>query len=729
MTKKILLAFIAVLAVFGLASCETEPTLTEIVVSGIEDISVDNGATFNVLDGVTALGNDDVDYTDQITLVTTSSAVNTETGALDTLQAGVHFVRYEVRVGDIVAQYSRNITVKAPVAVEGELVVNGDMASGIGGWNDPTVVYVADGAAMTQSSEDGAMKVEVTAGAFAYTPRFGQMNIPFENGKTYEITFEAKSSVEKEIALQVGELLPAAPWFNDFLPSVEPIIYRTITTEWATYSYKFTMTQDNDKGGILFGLGTVKGNAVNATMHFDNIMIEESQLDPDISAPIFQGIVNEVTLKTGDTFDPLAGVTAIDARDGDLTSEIEVKIYNSLNELVSEVDTSIEANYRIVYIVSDSSGNFRTQEVLLAILGLTTTDTGKILNGDFAGADLTPWTSWGQTWGTPADFVTALTNETATIDITNPGGDGFNWTIQFIQADVLLEQGDTYVLSFDAKASVERDIGVVFYNADTQINYLNVPSVALTTEMASFEFMFTMTNADILTQLQFLMGTTTNYAAGMVTLDNVMLSTVDQEALLKNSDFTDIGFYTWGQDWGAPAEYTFAIENEMFVFDVTNPGSEGQPWTIQFNQSLGSKLEAETTYVLTFDAYADVARDINALVLHPTTYARHGELLGQMLTTSAQTYTLEFTTLADNLDTVNLSFELGTTAAYAAGKVYFDNISLVVKDETTELINNGAANPAYGWTFYNEGAGQGTMDVNNGTLEINVSICIRTDSN
>jgi hypothetical protein len=471
----------------------------------------------------------------------------------------------------------------------------------------------------------------------------------------------------------------------------------------------------------LFGLGTVKGNAVNATMHFDNIMIEESQLDPDISAPIFQGIVNEVTLKTGDTFDPLAGVTAIDARDGDLTSEIEVKIYNSLNELVSEVDTSIEANYRIVYIVSDSSGNFRTQEVLLAILGLTTTDTGKILNGDFAGADLTPWTSWGQDWGAPAEFVTALTNGTATIDITNPGSEGQPWTIQFIQADVLLEQGDTYVLSFDAKASVERDIGVVFYNADTQINYLNVPSVALTTEMASFEFMFTMTNADILTQLQFLMGTTTNYAAGMVTLDNVMLSTVDQEALLKNSDFTDIGFYTWGQDWGAPAEYTFAIENEMFVFDVTNPGSEGQPWTIQFNQSLGSKLEAETTYVLTFDAYADVARDINALVLHPTTYARHGELVGQMLTTSAQTYTLEFTTLADNLDTVNLSFELGTTAAYAAGKVYFDNISLVVKDETTELINNGAANPAYGWTFYNEGAGQGTMAINNGTLEINVT--------
>ncbi|HBD74650.1 MAG TPA: hypothetical protein DC003_03685, partial [Acholeplasmataceae bacterium] len=368
MTKKILLAFIAVLAVFGLASCETEPTLTEIVVSGIEDISVDNGATFNVLDGVTALGNDGVDYTDQITLVTTSSAVNTETGALDTLQAGVHFVRYEVRVGDIIAQYSRNITVKAPVAEEGELVVNGDMASGIGGWNDPAVVYVADGAAMTLSSEDGALKAEVTAGANFFTPRFGQMNIPFENGKTYEITFEAKSSVEKEIALQVGELLPAAPWYNDFLPSAENIFYRTITTEWATYSYKFTMTQDNDKGGILFGLGTVNGNAVNATMHFDNITIEESQPDPDSSGPIFSGVEETLTLTTEDTFNPRAGVTAVDVGAGDMTHAIVVEVYNANNERLAEIDMTTPGTYRIVYIVSDPYGNFSRAETLLTIV-------------------------------------------------------------------------------------------------------------------------------------------------------------------------------------------------------------------------------------------------------------------------------------------------------------------------------------------------------------------------
>ena len=357
MSKKLLLLMIAIFAVFGLASCETEPELTAITFSGIEDIAVDNGATFNVLDGVTALGNDEVDYTDQITLVTTSSAVNTSTGSLDTLQAGVHFVRYEVRVGELVAQQSRNITVKAPAAVEGELLVNGNMSAGIGGWNDPAVVYVADGATMTLSSEDGTLKAEVVAGTNFFTPRFGQMNVPFENGKTYEVTFDAKSSVEKEIALQVGELLPAAPWYNDFLPSAQNILYRTITTEWATYSYKFTMSQDNQKGGILFGLGTVNGNAVNATMHFDNINIEESQPDPDTDGPVFLGVEDEIEVLIGSEFNPRTGISASDVGFGSMTHAIVVEIFNSVGDKVATVDTSVAAVYTVNYIVQDPLGN------------------------------------------------------------------------------------------------------------------------------------------------------------------------------------------------------------------------------------------------------------------------------------------------------------------------------------------------------------------------------------
>ncbi|MGB1097206.1 MAG: carbohydrate binding domain-containing protein, partial [Acholeplasmataceae bacterium] len=676
MTKKILLAFIAVLAVFGLASCETEPTLTEIVVSGIEDISVDNGATFNVLDGVTALGNDDVDYTDQITLVTTSSAVNTETGALDTLQAGVHFVRYEVRVGDIIAQYSRNITVKAPVAVEGELVVNGDMAAGIGGWNDPAVVYVADGAAMTLSSEDGALKAEVTAGANFFTPRFGQMNVPFENGKTYEITFEAKSSVEKEIALQVGELLPAAPWYNDFLPSAENIFYRTITTEWATYSYKFTMTQDNDKGGILFGLGTVNGNAVNATMHFDNITIEESQPDPDSSGPIFSGVEETLTLTTEDTFNPRAGVTAVDVGAGDMTHAIVVEVYNANNERLDAVDMTTPGTYRIVYIVSDPYGNFSRAETLLTIVEPaallfidaeefvdgTFTTTPAVLPGetqDAAYQDITDpgfWYMYDGSWsGAAATY--GVTDGKFEIDVTNVAGEV--WHFMLKQKGIELVKNTLYTLSFTAYASVDRPISVGFNPG------LAAEVVNLTTEAQTFEISFYYTGDTVETRIEFLFGG----AVGKVTLDDVMLYERVYPGLLPFTDsgefvdgafattaaelpvevqdaayqdITDPGFwYMYNGSWSGAAA-TYGVTDGKFEIDVTNVA--GEVWHFMLKQK-GINLEKDTMYMLTFTAFASVERSI-LVGFNPGL-----EAVEVNLTTEAQTFEIPFFYTGDDVET------------------------------------------------------------------------------
>ncbi len=57
--------------------------------------------------------------------------------------------------------------------------------------------------------------------------------------------------------------------------------------------------------------------------------------------------VGPVTLRTGDTFDPRAGVTATDPEDGDLTAKIKVS---------GSVDTSKEGTYTLTYTVSDKQG-------------------------------------------------------------------------------------------------------------------------------------------------------------------------------------------------------------------------------------------------------------------------------------------------------------------------------------------------------------------------------------
>ena len=56
-----------------LVSCKEDPEtpkLTAIAFAGVDDATIEFNTEFNVLTGVTAKGNDDVDYTSDITYVT-----------------------------------------------------------------------------------------------------------------------------------------------------------------------------------------------------------------------------------------------------------------------------------------------------------------------------------------------------------------------------------------------------------------------------------------------------------------------------------------------------------------------------------------------------------------------------------------------------------------------------------------------------------------------------------
>ncbi|WP_208611156.1 MULTISPECIES: immunoglobulin-like domain-containing protein [Listeria] len=80
---------------------------------------------------------------------------------------------------------------------------------------------------------------------------------------------------------------------------------------------------------------------------------------------------NDQTLKVGDTFDPIAGVTATDTEDGDLTSAIEVTANN--------VDTTKAGTYQVTYKVTDSDGNEATKTITVTV---TTNDIPVITAAD-----------------------------------------------------------------------------------------------------------------------------------------------------------------------------------------------------------------------------------------------------------------------------------------------------------------------------------------------------------
>jgi hypothetical protein len=266
----------------GSVSNSEGPALTTITLGGVGAVEVEFEAPFNVMTGVTATGDNNQDYTNLITFASISPALNKDTGVLDTTKPGLLVVQYNVTVGSIVARQFRNITVLQPEAVVGEMLQNGDFSLGTAVWNAPANGYLDlyGGRFNTFEVINGELRIDVVAsGTNPVFPRFGQMNIPFLQGKTYEISFDARSSVSRIISMQMGRLLPAAPWFDDFLeqfPMAERFFRPTLTTSMATYTYTFTMNKNDIEGGILFGFGTVAGDQpVNAVIHIDNIEIVE----------------------------------------------------------------------------------------------------------------------------------------------------------------------------------------------------------------------------------------------------------------------------------------------------------------------------------------------------------------------------------------------------------------------------------------------------------------------
>ena len=81
------------------------------------------------------------------------------------------------------------------------------------------------------------------------------------------------------------------------------------------------------------------------------------KMEPLNAAPIIKA--EDKTLTVGDTFDPLADVTATDEEDGNLTDKIEV--------LKNEVDTTKPGKYEVTYKVTDSKGASYTKSITVTV--------------------------------------------------------------------------------------------------------------------------------------------------------------------------------------------------------------------------------------------------------------------------------------------------------------------------------------------------------------------------
>ena len=116
--KKLLLLVSAVVLALGLTACKPgdETGLTAIVLSGIADKEVTVGDAFNALTGITALGDDDVDYSEFIT-ADSETCVISSSGIVDTLTAKTCVIEFTAVAGGKFVRASMTLTIKNVVVV------------------------------------------------------------------------------------------------------------------------------------------------------------------------------------------------------------------------------------------------------------------------------------------------------------------------------------------------------------------------------------------------------------------------------------------------------------------------------------------------------------------------------------------------------------------------------------------------------------------------------------
>ncbi|MCR1808790.1 carbohydrate binding domain-containing protein [Haploplasma modicum] len=649
--------------------------LTSIEITGIEDIKVEPGTTFNALTGVKAMGDDGTDYTDRITITSTSNQLNKENGDVNTDIPGEIKVRYEVRVdlgGKVVlAQPWRTITVLKPERGDGLL------QDGIAYWEK----YENAGGTVNVSEDQGGLKLEITAGNETHEPRISQMLVPFEKGKTYKISFEAKALEEKTINLQSGELLSQAPWFVHFHPSQDE--KRTITTEWNKFEYSFKHTIDNQNGGLIFEFGPVAGKKVDTTVWLKNISIVETEEQEDTIPPMFTSGVNDVEIQLGSEFNPLSGVVATDNNDGDISDLIDIISIKLNDEVVESVDTNIaDAVYTITYMVTDQAGNETTATRTVTIKDFSAEFGNVIQNGDFK-EGLTGWEKWEE--GNHLEMK--VENEELVLDITGLGANP--WDLQVFQEGFRLETNVTYQLTFNARSTVARDINVALGVALTQdpwfLNYLEKQEgLGLTTTNKSFTFTFKV-NEETTTsgKLVFEVGNTQNAALGKVIISNVVL-----EKVMFVTDFREQGYQLNGEtvhghiieNAGETVFATAEREQNKLTINVDSVGDAS--YMPHYYYMIPRLLSG--TYTFKVSITANVARTLRFNALLPKD--NYASLLEnnfkdiEVLKDETANFEIDFT-ITDPKDFVKFEIAFGKIEDKLSlpGVFVFENISIVRK--------------------------------------------------
>ncbi|ADL52415.1 carbohydrate binding domain-containing protein [Clostridium cellulovorans] len=319
-----------------------------------------------------------------------------------------------------------------------------------------------------------------------------------------------------------------------------------------------------------------------------------------------------------------------------------------------------------------------------------------VQNGDFSDG----LNQWDHYIDSAADASIIEENGEAKISVNNPGTDIWHVILQQPAAGKTFDMkaGIQYLISFDARATVNREMKVSLENA-SYASFL-AQTVNLTDKMQNYSFKFTLPSDQQLA-LKLFMGKLNGAGkAHDVFIDNVKLEVngASEEALPKpdnpnnnvntqkelvsnNSFDSTINPWTLSvANWngGPGADATAEVENSQAKINVKKVGTEN--WNVQFKLNPLTMTKGHK-YKVSFDVKASIQREIELAIQHNGgSYETFFLTNGIVASPSGNHYEYEFTMDKDTDSEVQFVYNLGkvgNNSEIGEHIVYFDNISLI----------------------------------------------------
>lgn len=345
------------------------------------------------------------------------------------------------------------------------------------------------------------------------------------------------------------------------------------------------------------------------------------------TAPSISGAADQ-TVMAGTEFDALAGITAADAEDGDITVMVNVEASPALTFKNGKATSETAGSYELVYSVTDKGG-LTAEAYATLIVTKKVADEVVYRAFDFSTQEVTDNHGWETRIGEAAQATAALKQGAYVIEIAHAGnGDG----------DVQLAKSGFAVKSADYKVKVwvksNKPTFAHFLARDEQADGWSllgeVWNARITEEIAPIELNFTASGEGSVELLLNLGRITPNPDQAEDTTPDDFVVTIDKIEIYEISDeehavpvyTSDLGSegVTVEAGDGASAAVTFGGKAEV---EIANYPAEGGVWSVKANILLGDvTIEKGQKYSYSFTLNAANGQGGECLVESGAQYDR-----------------------------------------------------------------------------------------------------------